>query len=1014
MNILIFNFHLLSTFIYFLICANTLEFISPKSLLELSSNRNESKSNFYDCYNKYNIRNNNILFLEYARNGYIQYNDLFLENKSNSFGTELERFSDSMSTLVVDVVNHATCSQNGKIQFQLQNTSPNSLVSYIITNSNDSTLAIIQDTNVSSFDSFGGLAPGIYNVISFEDNSSDTLSAQVTILNNYQLIEYSLSVGNEICEGDGRISVFLTSGNKVKFALSGSNVSFGFDTISIFDELYSGNYILALKDSCGTIVNRNLTILNKPKGFNLVEGNPAMPFGTSCDSVIVSHSLFSIANGELKYPMTFNYFVNNISNGDTISLSQIVTTGGESSLIHLPMTIPFYSNVLNSYNLQIIDGCNDTTYYNQSVSSNVQAGIYQRTDGCDWNMEIWNGGSHPPFEITFLMAPFDSISNLPFNPLLFNSQNPPIFSTNVIPYFNDSIGLPSGNYKIQIVNACNDTVFINSMLGFPDSYIVERFSTPDCEAEKGIIYLHNSQELTNVNDITNPGVVSNLNHGISSNNAKLFTLSSIDSGLHILEMTNLCNGVDTIEIIVPAYEGYIDSFNIESYCGSFSLFFNYIHNDLQLPYFTGPYYYLQYIENNLWYNMDGTPYVSPVTWPQLTGYELSNNYVNPNITLEGDFRILKLLHRPTEESSDDIKVCEEIVRTFTHTNDGFKFDSLYSFECYDSEGGISTYSIVCQASGLNPLTFEIIEYNGIDTLIQNGDNPVFETLESGYYKVRVSDFCNNSIIKDIELSDISNLIIFADSLCVDQNGKLYVDELPFLQYEWRRLDDTTILSTSNELEFLPYMSNLHSGEYSLSVSFANSVSCVNQIIYYTIPPIITTPEAGMDTSLTICDSMGFINLFDYLSPEATLGGIWYNGDGFLISNPQVYSLFNLEFNDNTFTYLLDAPCGSDVISTITISKDTCNVSCVEVTGKLKLNTVMNGQVGYKVLVYNVDNTVGVIDVASLIQEIQLLNNSNVEIENKLLNLEHQLLNLNSKLESAYIEIFKLKGLSLEK
>ncbi|MBK9255746.1 MAG: DUF285 domain-containing protein [Saprospiraceae bacterium] len=929
--------------------------------------------------------------------------------------SQLDETCSNELVLEVNIVNHATCLQNGMLEFQLQNAPDSSIIVYLVLNDSQDTLGVIQDTNFVIMDTLGGRIPGIYNVVCIL-NDADTFSMQKEILNYYENIVFTTLTQNEFCGNDGMITVNLISGNNVLYSLlEGDETIRPYQQSNIFSNLPEGNYTLSLIDTCENVAIGAATIVNKETAFTIVEGGTNTPVGLACDSINVHHSIYSIPNGELQYPLTFNYYIYNPSSNDTILLSREFTNGGTSSLIHQQMTIPYYSGTPYLMDLKITDKCNDTITYNQDISSSFTSGVYQLPNGCNWDMHIWHGISHPPVSIEFITAPFNDHTQAPFDPLMYNSTYPPIFDViTPVVFSNDTMSMPTGYYEIQVIGSCNDTFMITGNFSDPGLNIPIPVITPDCIEDKGIIQFSSNFDLQSVNIINNNDTIS-LNHGIDINNLKSFYASDIDVGLYDLIVTDVCGNSQSLEIDIPSREGELDSFRIDAYCGSFNYYFNYVHNDEIMPYYPGPFYYLQYKENDVWKQMNSTPYTTPTVWPFINGQEINNNLLNINVTREGEFRILRLLMRPSQGSTGEFKVCEDVIHDFIHINDGFKFDSLYSFECTDSELGISNYKIFCHASGVEPLSYDILKINGQDTLIENGNDSLFNSVAAGLYEIRVKDACNNQLFREIELTDISNPIIFADSICDGLAGRLYTDDLPFIEYEWRKTGNAQILSSTNELKFEPFGIE-DSGTYELTLIYPGSSSCVNQILEYTIPSVIPNNQtAGNDLDWTICDSLETINLNQYLSLNANSGGIWLNQNGSQINDPTTYSISLLNSGNNYLSYFIDVLCGVDDVAIINFVKDSCNNPCIEISGKLKLSTPIDGQPGFKIMVFNPDMTVGIVDLNVLFDESSLVNDlgQNDSLESRINKLEEKIKHLNSELESSIVEIKKLKKLSLK-
>jgi hypothetical protein len=817
----------------------------------------------------------------------------------------------------------------------------------------------------------------------------DTQSVSIEVFNFYKPIIYTYKIEHEFCENDGSITINVSQGNQVRFSLNNGP----YTRNNVFDNLTSGNYKVIIVDSCESSVELDVTILEKSTSFNIAISGPGAPLGTACDSIQVQHSLAAAANSEIQYPLIFNYHIFPPNNSPEIVLSQNIDMGNPFDLLFVPFNIPFYAGMPYSYTLEIIDNCGDITNFSHSINSSFEAGIWQHTAGCKWNMTIWTAPSHPPLQVTFLEAPSG------FNPFLFTEDTDLVFDGAPI-FSNNSISMPDGYYKIKVSNMCGKADTIQGNYTLPLLTANTLTATPDCEPNLGIIHFYSSFDMKNVFDITMPSNIADLSYGISKAEPKQFFHSNLNPGLHIIELRDSCNRKDTISFNVPIFNGKLDTFYLIKNCGSFDLFFNYNHNDEFLAYFTGPRYYLQYRDGNNWRDhFSNDIYATPTSWGGSNSYDITNNFLTANINREGEFRIVRLINRPNFGGSTDVNVCEKIVHEFNFVNDGFSFDSLYFTECFNAQNGNSSYTVLCEAAGKNPLNYTIIHFNGSDTLIQNGNNNVFSNLEAGFYMIKVNDDCGNEAIRDIQLTNLVKPIIKADSLCSGTNGKLFIDYSPFFTYEWRKVGNSQILSTGSSLRFEPFTSQSPHGSYSLKMIFNSAISCADREVFYSIPiDSTTTQSAGNDVNWMICDSISEINLFSYLSQTATQDGYWLNENNGVIVNPLNYPVASIGIDTQVLTYIVDKRCGLDEMASISLIKDTCNTPCIEITGKLKLSTPIGGQPGYKIMVFNPDMTLGVMDLSEIFKENITNKNINLSTSEKTIQLLEKLSKLKKEIE----------------
>ena len=152
-----------------------------------------------------------------------------------------------------------------------------------------------------------------------------------------------------------------------------------------------------------------------------------------------------------------------------------------------------------------------------------------------------------------------------------------------------------------------------------------------------------------------------------------------------------------------------------------------------------------------------------------------------------------------------------------------------------------------------------------EIFINNGTNNTFSNLEPAIYNFRVIDACGNIINGIYDVYEVPSIDIVATELCNGQPAMLSVLNYSFLNYEWyKEGNETQILSTSNQLIFSEFDSEIHTGIYYLNISANNASSCMNQTMEFELEFNLPEPNAGEDTSVAFChlgEQIDLLSLF---------------------------------------------------------------------------------------------------------------------------------------------------------
>lgn len=271
--------------------------------------------------------------------------------------------------------------------------------------------------------------------------------------------------------------------------------------------------------------------------------------------------------------------------------------------------------------------------------------------------------------------------------------------------------------------------------------------------------------------------------------------------------------------------------------------------------------------------------------------------------------------------------CMDLIGEFEYYDETPQAQGVYSTACNAS--GTET-SIVLDMIGAEPLTYEIIQKDGVelaaDEIIDNGENPIFTGLDPATYVVRVTDACSGYLDVTASTESLQEPILRKTGFCEGQNSTIYVDGFTYMNFAWYKdgselsslsLDNVT--ASNGTLTFTPYAADTHNGVYELKITktvdgVEQNIFCDGRNLTITINDDSYKPDAGTDAVLTLCDANGSVtedDLFDALEGTPETGGTWS-------PTPAGIGTYTYTISENTFcgwaessatvTVLLDSDC----------------------------------------------------------------------------------------------------------
>lgn len=651
-------------------------------------------------------------------------------------------------------------------------------------------------------------------------------------------------------------------------------------------------YSVIITDACGNVYRKDNNIVERPFTARLT------PIDALCGNkklyVEAKNYRFPITIEFLNAPAGFNPAAYNPSHP---TFSEFPTYGSDTN--------PVPSG---NYDIRVTDACGRIDIDSNSVD-NEMSGSVQATGSCGGSGIIRAQSSGDIISGTIISAPAGFAFPTPY-PVNGYIQSGILIINNII--------IP-GQYTIEFTDNCGITYTRNVTVPPAVANTLRVNYLGGCDSGYGSVYIgstNGSVTLLSVELLSGPSLYPHAFPDDVSENIRgsYFMMSSLPMGSYQVRVKDACETTRTITIQVKEYIGNT-TVSIDENCSSFNLQFQHTNNNGTTQNIG---YWLQQLNEatGLWEHPNsGIVYPENTIPTPLNSIVLNLNVWNLNLETGGHFRIITVasLYPSLNANSYCVFTIDEFDTGSTPVING-----ALNFSC---DANLS--DVLLNVSGEGTYTFRIIEKNNAPFTTPRQNQPLFTDLETGIYVFEITDQCENI---SAFTHDVTAPFVFtiAASLCDGQNSSISVPDFPYLQYKWFKVgNESTILSTTSNLNFNPLNLNTASGTYSVTVSYpADSNSCLNQTLSYEITPG-ASPNAGSDNDVILCTMPTSLNLFDHLSGQFDSNGEWsqITPGGSLSSN--IWNLTGVQTGvQYYFKYTVNGFCGiqDEAIITFEISE----------------------------------------------------------------------------------------------
>lgn len=439
------------------------------------------------------------------------------------------------------------------------------------------------------------------------------------------------------------------------------------------------------------------------------------------------------------------------------------------------------------------------------------------------------------------------------------------------------VDLPPGDYTVVLVDTCG-------VVYEPVDFKIRPYqgakadvnSRVDCEEGYGTIRVSIGEHVTQIAIVSAPQNYPHpLPHDVLAyvnQNDETLYMDHLIPGNYKFKASTVCD--DVVEMTPPvftisAYKVTVNEHQLTPHCGSFDLFYNHVSNGqifvtYSLQKFDVASGLWSHPDSGVLYN-EGDPINNQATSPLANALKIENNATTYSLIYPtGSYRIVKQYKCWGDGSKGEKeKLCTSVSYEFEYYNE-LTITGLLNLSCTGQNGDIQI-----SAFGVAPITYKIVSKNGDPFIIDNGENNLFNDLESAVYTVIVSDKCGSRPLT-FNIADIPSLVFAPDAdriptleQCDDDNNGTEVFDIS--------VHNALILDTQNPSDVtITYHTSFNDAKLGI-----NAISNIQQY---------TTGTATIHVRVTHISGSGCIAQTSFkvvVRPEPALkmAGKWHGCDG---------------------------------------------------------------------------------------------------------------------------------------
>ncbi|MES2487560.1 MAG: T9SS type B sorting domain-containing protein [Bacteroidota bacterium] len=549
-----------------------------------------------------------------------------------------------------------------------------------------------------------------------------------------------------------------------------------------------------------------------------------------------------------------------------------------------------------NYHVQITDACGRIAEATLLVEDEIpEPAAAGKNNGCYADLGRISV-SIPDRQIvsaTVTAAPPGYGFDLPHNVSSFINANGALIITNV----------PLGDYTLIVIDNCGHeyTVEVNVPEFVPEDFTAIPYS--DCTIGMGAVRVSSGNGKLEQMFLTQAPAAYTASFDLPQNvsayidaQGRLF-MDSLPEGNYTFSGTDICGIQRIVSVIIAGYLPATGTpYIFDPHCNSWSITLS----DTT----TGgtPTYWLQLedpAQPGQWVHPDTGAVYPEGTMPSAdNSFELPNNQVTNNLYFSGNFRVVRAF--VTVGMATPLKVCFTELGTFEYLDD-VTIDEVYNISCRNN-----TDEVLIVASGLAPLTYRVIKKDGVDFVIDNGQDNIFSNLDPAVYVFEVENACGETKQATRNINLLPDLVQATDP--VDILNCIDTDESEFQVFDLTAQSTEILGQQSADVYTITYYTNQQDAENELNhipnpeaytnttasqIIYArvqhNQVAICHRIVSFIIQ-VSVKPVIDMAESAVICDNLGFVMLTASAGYDSY---VWSTGEttpSIVVTEPGEYSV----------------------------------------------------------------------------------------------------------------------------
>lgn len=441
-----------------------------------------------------------------------------------------------------------TCPGNGSISFSVSGTDPAATVTYQVFQLPNTTTPIAFPTG----NTINGLVAGDYQIVATQTLGalSNSQTWTETITDETIPLLYTIGGTNVSCGNNGTMTIEAFSGTPVSYEIIAGPMIRPLQTSPVFTGLAAGAYQVRVFDDCGQGWVITHTLFESTGNFlSWAETDDAVL--VDCNQMTITNTLSPAIDETLSYPITITYTIFPPGGGSPIVQTTTLTSGSVSEQEFVTV-IPYYSDLVYNYTVDVVDGCGNA-YVFENILINKRLLVEMRSPPAECGEYMLTFALQhymPPFTITFLQSPPG------FDPVAYNPGHPGPFYDELINYGNSNNGVPYGLYEATITDSCGHSVTVQADLQYRDP---EPQPTPEphegCDSNISDImikvsgYILNSAVIMSGPSAYSTSYPIDVGHLIDPSAGHL-EIPNMNAGTYLIVMTDTCGNTYNYELIV--------------------------------------------------------------------------------------------------------------------------------------------------------------------------------------------------------------------------------------------------------------------------------------------------------------------------------------------------------------------------------------------------------------------------------------------------------------------------------